>query len=493
MSNTPNKFEARLAKALPVLTAAVFGVFLLSLKFHFLDKFFATTWHGRFGFDYFSVPRAFKNLLHGMSIFATPDGSFGPYASWYPYHPSLAVWLGGPLSLFSPWASYAAFVILSAAVLFACAWLLGRFVPDAAPRRAGYFIMLCLPAVYLMLWCGQMHVFTVAAAALILADLLDLLFIKNPRWSARLGKYELRPALAAGILVSLFSKPMLLLILPALFAVRLYRASIIGSCGVYALVSAVFLFVRPLNPQGVGTDVLIDAAVNPAMLVKTVIVGGRESLTYRTEFLHDNAIHWLNLKSRSGFPDHGNMEFFSLSSFLAHAGLAVPQRVFMLPVYFIVFLSGLCYFVKNTEKRLACVLNVCALGILSFYTSYAVVYEYHYTTLAPVLAVMLGLYYSARGRALFGGAGLALFCAGGALLFAPTPYYWLINPAYGFHRPELAAFPLSQIHIFLTNHVYDWALEYMRVLRAVPVAVMLAGLLVMAYHTFREGFKKESL
>ena len=44
-----------------------------------------------------------------------------------------------------------------------------------------------------------------------------------------------------------------------------------------------------------------------------------------------------------------------------------------------------------------------------------------------------------------------------------------------------------------TGEVYDWALNYMRVLRALPVALMFAGVLVMAWKTFSEGFKKELL
>ncbi|MDD4004045.1 MAG: hypothetical protein PHW69_02445 [Elusimicrobiaceae bacterium] len=488
----PDRFEARLARVLPFVTAACFAVMLLSLQFGFLDRFFVTTWHGRLAFDYFSVPRAFVNLCRGVSVFATPDGQYGPYASWYPYHPALAVWLGGPLSLFKPWTGYAAFVALSGTLLYFCARLLGRFTDNPAARQAGYFILMCSPAAYLMLWCGQMHVFTVVSAALIMADLLDLLLVKTARWNWRIGRYELRPVLLAGLLLSLFSKPVLLLILPALFAVPGYRATLLGGGAVYALVSVLFVLLPRLNPQGIGFDGLVSALLDPKTLFRPEKSGDIVFYTYKMEFVRDNAIHWLNMKSRSGFFEPEHMEFFSLSAFLAHlAGRPLSQRVYMLPVYLMLVLSGGCYFIKNAEKRLACVITVCALGLLGFYTSYAVVYEYHFVTLMPVLAAMLGLGYSRRGRAAFGVYGPAVFCAGGALLFAPTSYYWFLNPAYGFHRPELALLSPVYIPVFLSGGVYDWALDYIRVLRAVAVAGMLAGLLIAARHTFAEGFKKE--
>lgn len=487
-------FEKKLAMWLPFLTTACFAVMLLSLKFDFLDEFFITTWHGRLGFDYFSVPRAFLNLTDGISIFDTNAGRYGPYASWYPYHPSLAVWLGFFLSRFAPWTSYMVFVAMSGLMLFACAHLLGRFTQNTAVRRAGYFILLCAPSVYLMLWCGQMHVFTVVALTLIIADLMDLLFTDNKKWTLRVGRREIRPLLFGGILLSLLSKPMLLLIIPALFAVPLYRFSLVSAGVIYTVISATFLMVPWLNPQGLGFDPLIDAIINPKLMLFTETIHGFTYYTYRPEFVSDNAVHWLNMKVRSGMFDAGHMEFFELSSFWAHlTGITLPQAVYMLPVYAMLAFSIECYRIKDIGKRLACVLAACALGVLCFYVSYSVVYEYHFTTLLPLIFTMLIIAYSDRGRELFGRTGPVLFCLGGALLFAPTSYHWFINQAYGFHRPELGLYPPKYIPIFLSGMVYDWALDYIRVMRAVPVMIMLAGLAAVCWHTFRRGISKESL
>ncbi|MFA6584217.1 MAG: hypothetical protein WCS77_07970, partial [Elusimicrobiaceae bacterium] len=369
-----SKNDKRLVSVLlPYLTGGVVAVMLLALKFRFLDKFFITTWHGRLAFDYFSVPRSFINLTHGRSIFATSDCAYGPYASWYPYHPSLSLWLGSFLSWLSPWTGYAVFVLLSVFLLFLCARVLAKFAEDRTAALAAYFILLCSPSAFLMLWCGQMHVFTVLAVTLITADLADLIFLRSPSCTWRLGKYALRPLLLGGVLVSLFSKPLLLVILPALFAVSAYRVSLLAGGAFYALVSAAFVFLPALNPQGIGFDGIVACLLNPRSMFKLSTVGDITVYQYKTELVRDSAIHWLNMKSRSAIFEPEHMELFGLPVFFSHLiGRRVGSSFYMIPMYAMLGLSAACYFIRDAAKRVACVLAVCALGVLGFYTSYSV-------------------------------------------------------------------------------------------------------------------------
>ena len=118
-------------------------VMSLSLFLGFLDPLVTGTWSGTIGVDFFGVPQAWINLLHGESIYCRmPDpasigrnvvGDFGPYAAWYPYHPLLAVVVGSWTAMLRPVASYLAFVFVS----FLLLWLSAAPGRPARGRRNG--------------------------------------------------------------------------------------------------------------------------------------------------------------------------------------------------------------------------------------------------------------------------------------------------------------------------------------------------------------------
>src|SRR5690349_17496075 len=83
-----------LARAMIFVTATAVLTMIASLKWRFLDRFVAGARHGKIGFDFFPVPRGFDNLLHGANIFMSGASDYGPYGSWYLYHPVVAVAIG---------------------------------------------------------------------------------------------------------------------------------------------------------------------------------------------------------------------------------------------------------------------------------------------------------------------------------------------------------------------------------------------------------------
>ena len=147
---------------------------LASLKWHFLDRFFAGATIGKMGIDFFQIPRGFNNLLAGNSMMLTEVGDYGPYATPYLNHPLVAVAIGSWASVFSPWAGYAAFVAVSLGLMFFVARVLASAFDTAASRAFVYVAVFCSLPAYLMLWAGQAHVLLVLALAMIFGGLMRL-------------------------------------------------------------------------------------------------------------------------------------------------------------------------------------------------------------------------------------------------------------------------------------------------------------------------------
>jgi len=464
------RLAAFLEKRLPAITACCLAVMLASigcavwrLAYHapgggFLDTFMATTWHGKAGLDFFSVPRGFINLIHGKSIYDTWGCAYGPYASWFPYHPAAAVLAGSWLSLFPPWTAYGVFVLFSAALLAGCAKLAGRYAATALERKTLYFLFLCSPPAYLLLWNGQLHVFTVAAVSLVCAEFLSL--------QANPASGGLRPMLAAGLLISLLTKPVLLPALPVLAAVRPFRKTVALSLAVYAAVSLAFILIRPLNPAGLGANAEMSALLHPEIIFKKTLEGNILRVHYRADFLRDNIIHWLNMRNLSSIVRADNFEFMSVSGFFTDLLGPLNPALWKLPVMMLSAFSLWLFFIRDQARRNRAAFFVFAFAILSFYLAYDSVYEYHYTTL---MAVMAFIFVSGMG-----GRAARAACAAGALFYVPTSYFFVYNHAFGWHGARCAAWPLRAILAVHENQPLDWALWIIRYMRVIPALAIFA-------------------
>jgi len=468
------KTEKILFKILTYIIALSVVLMLTSLGTGFLDYFMPGTWHGRVGFDFFSVPRSFINLSAGRSIYDTWSVDFGPYATWFPYHPLLSVTVGAFFSLFSPWHSYIAFVLFSLALLFCGARCLAANFTDALFKRLVYFLVICSPVVYMMLWNGQMHVFVVLAACMVLADMFKLL--RDPQ-----ADPPVRRLLFYGVLICMFSKPVLLLALPALFAVKNYRRTLLFALAVYVGVSVLFVFVPFLNPMGVGLDRLLEAAANPSIIFDIKRHAGGIAVSYSREFALDNAIHWLNMRNLFSVVRDWNFEFFSLSSLLSYQFGHVPAFILKLPVLLLLACSGLVYFIKENAARLKAAICAVLLSLCTFYLGYDSVYEYHYAALLPAVVGGLFMFLHDRRYATL----WRIYMGAAVFLYLPTPYIMVRNPAFGFHHWFTASMPITAIQTYLSGNPYGCWLTMLRVFRVVPVAVMFAVLVYLLAVRFK--------
>ncbi len=128
---------------------------MASLQWRFLDRFVVGSWHGKIGIDFFQIPRGYHNLLIGNSIFLTDINDYGPYATMYLNHPSLAVAIGPWTAPLAPRTAFWLFVVVSLGLLFLSAWLLASAFKTPGYRGFAYFAMFCSLPTYLMLWNAQ--------------------------------------------------------------------------------------------------------------------------------------------------------------------------------------------------------------------------------------------------------------------------------------------------------------------------------------------------
>jgi hypothetical protein len=217
-----------------------------------------------------------------------------------------------------------------------------------------------------------------------------------------------------GLLLSLFSKPLLLFALPGLLLIPETRRTTAWTLAAYLLVSGACLILPPLNPEAIGLREVVSLALDPAWV--------REHMNiYRNEFvlnpyMKDNSIHWLNLVAQSGFVLN-HVEVFSLAAFLATA--AGGTRLAWLPALFLfatLLLSIMVARLHGAVPRLrGAALALLLLGC-AFFLSYPTVWEYQYTGALLVAASVLCL--GARGSVAPLTARVAAVCA--LLWFAPS-------------------------------------------------------------------------
>src|SRR5438128_584228 len=104
------------------------------------------------GFDFFSTPKAFRNLLESRSMYDSWGGErYGPYSTWYLMHPAFTVFFASYLALFSPWASYWLFTFISLAILGCCGYLISSLTPDVFEKRMAFVFFFCSFVTYWLL------------------------------------------------------------------------------------------------------------------------------------------------------------------------------------------------------------------------------------------------------------------------------------------------------------------------------------------------------
>jgi hypothetical protein len=389
-ATAPQKTIRWPAVVLLIITFAWTATMMASLRWRFLDPFVVGATHGKIGYDFFQNPRGFANLLAGNNIYVTEISDYGPYATPFFCHPMVAMVVGGWTMWLAPWTSYAIFVDMSVVMLALCAWLLGSVFDDPTHKAFAYFALFCTMPTYLMLWNAQAHVFVVLAVSLILAGLMRL--EQEPESGDRFLRW-----IQAGALISLFSKPTVLLMLPVLLILPETRRKIVLPVAIYAAVSLCFLLVPRLNVGGLNVTHWLTLLQASAASVQS---------------------HWLVIPCPI---DHRtNIELYSLPRLMAHyfGNRPLCGVVAKAPLLMIGLLSFAPAFLADRSRRIQMAVVVVALCVLSHYLCYFVAYEYHYTAMLPLLPVLLWLRRKEPSRGLR--LQLAAAFAASLVVFLPT-------------------------------------------------------------------------
>jgi len=335
------------------------------------------------GTDFFCVPKAYLNLWAGHSAFDTWSApAYGPYATWFVLHPAVALWIGGPLAWLPPWIAYGAFVLLTLGMLALCAALLSHHATPGWSRVLVWGALLASPITYWLLFVGNVHGVLLVAVALLLTGLLEL---SRPEQPVALG-LSARWKVGAGLLLSLLSKPLLVLLVPALLLLRATRRPVLSALAIYGLLSAAFLAVPALNPEPMGWARLWEVSTSPSWVQQHLnIYTNHFQLTAE---MRDNAMHWLHMVAQSGFAwDHP--QILSLPSLLRGlTGKTYPlQWLALLPA----LLSPLLLLVRQESERARLGLWLLLLALASHFLAYAVAWEYQYSQLLVVSAALWAL------------------------------------------------------------------------------------------------------
>ena len=397
--------RARLAKILWFVTAAWVLVLLLSLHTGWLNRFFFDTSRAQVqGIDYFPVPRAALNLLDGRSAYDTFHSSFGPRATWFLYHPAAAVGLGTPLMAFSPWTGYWFWTAVSVTLMAFAAWLLMQRASDPVRKPIVMLLMLGAFPTFIMLYVGNMQALLVLALTLIFVA-LDKVQVDATRSSQRM--------LMAGLLLSLFTKPVALVMLPLLLLIKATRRTAAWTMMIYGAVSFLCLVIPGLNPEPISWTERLHLLLAPATVQQTMnIYVNRLDVTAP---MKDNSVHWFTMVALSNFR-LPNVDVFSLPVFVeSWLGRSTPDSLYRVPSIVVAELTVLVAIMRSEADRLRAAASTLMAASLLVFLSYGVAWEYSYTGILPITGYLL----MQRRQTWIEKAMIAL----GAIIWAPSLYF----------------------------------------------------------------------
>lgn len=362
-----------------VITSGVL-MMLLSLYCGWLDPFFWAAQHAHVqGIDYFALPKSFLNLLEHRSAYDTWGGRvYGPYATWYLAHPLFSVLVMPLFAFLPPWLSYVVFVFFSLMIMTYCGHLYAKNAPVDEKIYYYAFFLLAFP-VYWMLYVGNMHAPLVLSLALILLALYELAFVSE-------SSKPLHQKLLLGLLISFFTKPVVILLLPALLIVPETRKTTLIALVVYCLGSLIVFVLPWTNPESMGW------AKRFAVMFDVHYIKENMNI-YKNQYIlnsemKDNVIHWLNLIAQSGYR-FNHIENFSFPVFLD--GLfqrALPGYIYFLPLGYCQLLALGLFAINSSKQRLELLLWLTMLSSTSYFLSYNTIWEYQYTSMLPIVAIL---------------------------------------------------------------------------------------------------------
>jgi hypothetical protein len=412
------KMKERISSVLPYIIGGFVILMLGSLRWGWLHPFFFGAEHASVqGIDYFTVPKSYLNLLEGRSVFDSWGGTpYGPYGTWYLAHPAFSVFVASWFSFFSPWTGYCLFVVFSTLLLLFCGYLISKATENKLHKRIAYAVLLCSFPTYWLLYTGNMHAPLVLALTLIFLSLYDLTYGRDER--------RAHAKLAAGLLISFFSKPIVLLMLPLLLLLKETRRTTLKCLGIYCVVSLLFIVVPTLNPEGIGWNKMMSIAFD-FDFIKTHMNIYQNNFVLN-EYMKDNSIHWLNLIAQSDYKLM-HIDIFSLPVFVdTIVGHATSAKIYKLPIYLCLLVSLAIPLIEDKKIRMESALLLTMAIALTFFTSYNTVWEYQFSSALPLVAMLPLL----KGKNVFYAKAIPFMFFTGLCFCLPSLYFLVHNGDY---------------------------------------------------------------
>lgn len=358
-------------------------VMFLSLKFGFFDVFFWGAQHATVqGIDYFALPKSFLNFMNHQSLYDSWHGPvYGPYATWYLAHPLFALAVMSWFSWLSPWSSYWAFDFFSLGIMLYCGFRFAQCAESSRDTSIYYACFLVSFQLYWMLYVGNMHAVLILAEVLIFVGIFQVLEHRHA-----LG---LR-ALFWGLLISFFSKPLVILFIPPLLLVKETRMTLLWAVLTYSLVSLLFIVLPFLNPEAVPLGD-IWGLISQMDYIKDSMNIYKNNF-HLTPFMKDNAVHWLNLIAQSGHR-FNHIDNFAFPVFIdALWNQRCASVWYYIPLYLSWMNGCFLFFVRDRSLRLQLLILVLLAITLCFFLSAQPVWEYQFTSIMPVMAMIYLLF-----------------------------------------------------------------------------------------------------
>ena len=175
------------------------------------------------------------------------------------------------------------------------------------------------------------------------------------------------------------------------------------------------------------------------------------------EYMKDNSIHWLNIIAQSEYK-FMHIDVFSLPVFIDTIKVLSPG-IYKIPIYICLLLSICVIFIEDKILRLESTLLLIMAISLSFFLSYNTVWEYQFTSVLPIIALLPIL----KERGVFYKKYISLLIAAGVFLYLPSLYF-----------------------LFRGGNFDNTALTFIRLDRIIPVLILF---LIMIFQVIRSVIK----
>jgi len=307
------------------------------------------------------------------------------------------------------WFSYTMFVLFSLGIMAYCGFLFAKQARASEEKSVYYALFLLAFPVYWMLYVGNMHALFVLSVTLILLAIYEMAYTQT---AEKISQNKL----LMGLLLSFFTKPLVILFVPILLCAKETRRTMLRAGMIYAVVSIIVLSVPWLNPESVGWSKRLAMMFNMDAVKSTMNIYQNHFVL--NEYMKDNGIHWFNLIAQSGYR-FNHIDNFSFPVFLdALFDKHFPDSLYVLPLLMAPLCSVALLFIQDKAARLKLLLLLVAMSSVSFFLSYNTVWEYQYASVLPVVALL----YCLKDKQVFSEKQMMALGVASSFFYLPSLY-----------------------------------------------------------------------